>query len=316
MLSARPGFLAICPPSDSSAYTSFSGDQGLRSPRTPTYIPESMAVTSSTPYDHTKALDENSSIHSDNTRMSLPPTPDQPLAWIWVCHLCHSRYPLGVTRRCLVDGHYYCSGEANQPNLRKKKKRQSCTSEFDYVAWREWGEWKKKAAKILKSSRLGRGGGSGSGCENCVYPSQCRYPPEVKDQVEKPAQPKTTAGTTVTISSSPEVTPPTTIQATPQREKNEEKVFQSTSNENVSFDQILHGIFTDEKTAMKIDSAKKEAIIKKKGNGSGKRKNPQHQLAYEEEMANEAARLKELVGVELWNNLEDIDLGNLKRKVD
>lgn len=88
----------------------------------------------------------------------------------------------------------------------------------------------------------------------------------------------------------------------------------STSNENVSFDQILDGIFTDGEAAIKMD-AKKETAAKKKGNG--KRQDSQ-QSSLDEEMAKEAARAKEieLVGVELWNNLEDIDLGHLKRKVD
>jgi len=89
----------------------------------------------------------------------------------------------------------------------------------------------------------------------------------------------------------------------------------STSNENVSFEQILGNIFTDDKS-MKVDSSKKDGSNKK---GQGKRKNsPQkgYVSAIEREMEREAEHVKQLVGVDLWNNLEDIDLGNLKAKVD
>lgn len=309
MRSTRSGLLAICPPSE-PAYTSFSTDEGIRSPRTPTYVPDSMAVTRVSPYDHTRVLEEDSPISSD-TRTSLPPTPDQPLSWIWICHLCHSRYPLGATRRCLIDGHYYCSGEANQPNLRKKKKKkkQSCTSEFDYVAWREWGDWRKKAAKTLKTSRMAHDGGCD---ENCVYPSQCRYPCESKDPLEKPLL-ATNIFTAINIAPDTDMALTTAVDSKATTSEMDKKKSSSTSNEHISFDQILDGIFTDGEAATKMDAKKETA--KKKGNG--KRKDSQ-QSSLEEEMAKEASRAKEieLVGVELWNNLEDIDLGNLKRKVD
>lgn len=37
------------------------------------------------------------------------PHPQSPLAWTWRCHLCQTTYRLGTTRRCLLDGHYFCS---------------------------------------------------------------------------------------------------------------------------------------------------------------------------------------------------------------
>jgi len=247
--------------------------------------------------------------------VELPPTPDQPLAWIWICHLCHSRYPLGVTRRCLVDGHYYCSGEANQPNLRKKKKRQSCSSEFDYVAWREWGDWKRKALKLLKNPRRA------AGCETCVFPSQCRYPAEKEDVgLQNPA--KTRSGTTtgritpkIEVDTRESKTNVDTDNGDTQMSPSSPSTSASTSNENVSFEQILGNIFTGDKS-MKVDSSKKDGSNKK---GQGKRKNsPQkgYVSAIEREMEREAEHVKQLVGVDLWNNLEDIDLGNLKAKVD
>lgn len=308
MLSARPGSLALSLPLE-SAYTSFSAvDEGVRSPRTPTYLPQSSSTNRLPPFDYTKVLEDNSTTYP-KARVELPPTPDQPLAWIWVCHLCHSRYPLGVTRRCLVDGHYYCSGEANQPNLRKKKKRQSCSSEFDYVAWREWGDWKRKALKLLKNSRVA------SGCENCVFPSQCRYPAEKEDHVEKDKSAKLKNGSTsIQITSETErATTESKGQVdTTDAMRSSSSSSSSTSNENISFEQILSNIFTEEKS-MKLDSCKKDSLKKK---GQGKRKNSQRSFisSIEREMAREAEHVKQLVGVDLWNNLEDIDLG--KAKVD
>ncbi|KAF1809009.1 hypothetical protein P152DRAFT_379577, partial [Eremomyces bilateralis CBS 781.70] len=41
-------------------------------------------------------------------RKPLSPPPQSPLQWLWQCHICKASYPLGVTRRCLVDGHYFC----------------------------------------------------------------------------------------------------------------------------------------------------------------------------------------------------------------
>ncbi|KAF1356428.1 hypothetical protein BDV97DRAFT_266813, partial [Delphinella strobiligena] len=38
----------------------------------------------------------------------LPPPRANPLKWIWQCHICNRQYRLGVTRRCLDDGHYFC----------------------------------------------------------------------------------------------------------------------------------------------------------------------------------------------------------------
>ena len=40
---------------------------------------------------------------------SNPPPPSNPYPWLWKCHLCNSIYRLGVTRRCLEDGHFFCA---------------------------------------------------------------------------------------------------------------------------------------------------------------------------------------------------------------
>jgi hypothetical protein len=153
-----------------------------RSPRTPIYQPTSPLFASLAPFDPAKLLSSLSAPLIPKfvapTKKTPSPPPSDPLAWVWQCHLCRSRWPLGVTRRCLVDGHFYCSGDTPQPNL-KKKKGQSCSSEFDYVGWKDWGAWKRNALKTISNPRIARG------CERCEFPSQCRYGPEEKSLIDQ-----------------------------------------------------------------------------------------------------------------------------------
>ncbi len=55
-------------------------------------------------------------LHFRNLLPSLPITrlqwtlaPQMPHPWAWRCHICKSYYRLSVTRRCLKDGHFFCS---------------------------------------------------------------------------------------------------------------------------------------------------------------------------------------------------------------
>ena len=103
----------------------------------------------------------------------LPPPPSKPLDWMWSCHRCRARYSLSVTRRCLHDGHYYCSGTSSSPqrNIKRRKAHKSCTSEFDYVGWQDWGRWSRKC-KALKDFSAGKENGPVlKGCEGCSFPS-------------------------------------------------------------------------------------------------------------------------------------------------
>jgi hypothetical protein len=156
-----------------STYGPFT-DADLRSPRTPTYIPTSPNSSKATAFDPSRIFaSQDPAIEQTSTSALIPEPPTKPLAWVWQCHLCKSRFPLSVTRRCLQDGHFYCSGETDRPNLKKKKRGQSCSSEFDYIGWREWGEWKRQVLGNLEN-------GVGTkicpeGCQNCEFPSQCRY---------------------------------------------------------------------------------------------------------------------------------------------
>ena len=54
-------------------------------------------------------------LHSDLASPPISPqylasAPSLPYPWIWRCHMCGSIYRLGITRRCLHDGHFFCSG--------------------------------------------------------------------------------------------------------------------------------------------------------------------------------------------------------------
>jgi hypothetical protein len=158
---------------DGKTYGTFIDDD-LRSPRTPTYVPTSPKSSNLPAFDPSRiVLPPKTTVRGIEPSDPCPPEPAKPLAWVWQCHLCQSRYPLGVTRRCLQDGHFYCSGETDRPNLKKKKIGQSCSSEFDYIGWREWGEWKRKILGILENSANAQL--CVEGCERCEFPSQCQY---------------------------------------------------------------------------------------------------------------------------------------------
>lgn len=158
-------------PTHDRTYSTYT-DNDIRSPRTPTYVPTS-PTSKMTPFDPARIFTSPEISTTGSPLIDSLPEPTQPLSWIWQCHLCQSRYPLGVTRRCLLDGHFYCSGEADRPNLKKRKRGRSCSSEFDYIGWREWGEWKRKVLGTLENNIETRH--VQKGCEKCDYPSQCRY---------------------------------------------------------------------------------------------------------------------------------------------
>ena len=157
---------------DDRTYGTTTDDDG-RSPRTPIYVPTSPTYSNVTAFDPSRIFLSPEKPFSKNFPSTLVPQPANPLAWIWQCHLCNSRYHLSVTRRCLQDGHFYCSGETDRPNLKRKKRGQSCSSEFDYIGWREWGEWKRKVLSNLENSIEIHN--SSKGCQRCEYPSQCRH---------------------------------------------------------------------------------------------------------------------------------------------
>ncbi|KAJ9635584.1 uncharacterized protein PV06_02821 [Exophiala oligosperma] len=316
----------------SSSYFSFSFDEDMRSPRTPTYVPDTPSLEYIVPFDHTKmAVDSvQKPLGSENNnaipKPPPPPPPDEPMAWVWMCHLCHSRYPLGVTRRCLVDGHYYCAGETDRPSLRRKKKNKSCSSEFDYVAWKAWATWRRKVFQIAPHHNHNNPPRTLRGCENCEFPSQCRYPP---------SPPQTGTGSKVDEEYARE-----SKKATREEKKENQKksvttaaaaATTATSDGSVDFDQILNNILVqkeEKEEELEYGQTKGSSCLDqnhagktsrmKKGNGrkttSQSQKGLVQSSSLEEEMSREAARLREMVGMDLWSTLEDVDLE--KTKVD
>ncbi|KJX95010.1 hypothetical protein TI39_contig4143g00011 [Zymoseptoria brevis] len=120
----RSSFLAIPP-------TPFS-------PRLPITPP------ASPPKQH-RLTDRTKRLQPANT---YPPPPSPPLHWLWQCHKCNRVYQLGITRRCLDDGHLFCAGttvmkRSKRNGYKKTLRHQACASEFDYQGWKAWGTWRR-----------------------------------------------------------------------------------------------------------------------------------------------------------------------------
>lgn len=108
---------------------------------------------------------------------------------------------MGVTRRCLEDGHVYCAGITIIKNWRKARNEQKlirhrpCGNEFDYQGWHQWGHWRRSGRRnsiyydsdtdsdssssqddVLEvDERKEEMLGQQKDCWNsCNYPSQCR----------------------------------------------------------------------------------------------------------------------------------------------
>jgi hypothetical protein len=94
-----------------------------------------------------------------NTELTqhIPAPTRAPLRWLWVRHLCNRSYSLGTTRRCLDDGHYFCSGtsvvRSRKGGSKRVRKHQACTSEFDYAGWKDWGVWKRNLLLLSEQQR-------------------------------------------------------------------------------------------------------------------------------------------------------------------
>ncbi|KAI9767412.1 MAG: hypothetical protein M1835_007042, partial [Candelina submexicana] len=95
--------------------------------------------------------------------------PCAPQTWQWTCHLCKCSYPLGVTRRCLRDGHFFCSGSTVSKKSGVRKHHGACSSEFDYTGWKQKANWRRE--QFLPAT----GRDSNDCWNNCDYPSQCRW---------------------------------------------------------------------------------------------------------------------------------------------
>lgn len=145
-------------------------------------------------------------VAASSNKRELPspstPPPSPPLKWVWQCHICLYTYPLGTTRRCLSDGHFFCSGVSvdkswrssinPRQQKRKTKKHRACASEFDYAGWKAFGQWRRNEETFRKfsfdyddddddnshasSPRSTHLQPPGRDCWNrCNFPSECRW---------------------------------------------------------------------------------------------------------------------------------------------
>lgn len=104
---------------------------------------------------------------STNKALEIPP---EAMPWVWSCHKCHTRFPLGATRRCLNDGHRFCGGTSVDKVTGKIKRHRACASEFDYIGWEEFGSWKRYAVQHKPANK------SHKNCEHqCDFPSACHW---------------------------------------------------------------------------------------------------------------------------------------------
>jgi hypothetical protein len=103
-------------------------------------------------------------------KLSATSPPPTPVVWLWECHKCGRRWPLGVTRRCLIDGHRFCGRQEERSRLGKRKKaRRACWSRFGYSAWQARNVWRRRELVPDPEHK---------DCWYwCDYPSQCRWEP-------------------------------------------------------------------------------------------------------------------------------------------
>jgi len=144
--------------------------------------------------------------------ISAPP-PVVPLQWMWQCHQCRQTYPLGVTRRCLEDGHNFCAGttitRSRKASHRKiVKKHRACASEFDYAAWKTIGNWRRDCLTPTTPARKGK-----KDCwHNCDYPSECRWGNKLVQLQVSPVAPAPAPSVLPKVEIVQKETPPTTFE--------------------------------------------------------------------------------------------------------
>lgn len=119
--------------------------------------------------------------HSTTQPTISPPAPPRP--WLWQCHICRRGYSLGTTRRCLEDGHYFCSFGTSANRARRglnfTKRHFACASQFDYHGWIAWGDWRRGElqSRAELSGQVGsRALATGRDCGvDCDFPRNCSW---------------------------------------------------------------------------------------------------------------------------------------------
>ncbi|KAK2761814.1 hypothetical protein FQN54_001644 [Arachnomyces sp. PD_36] len=151
----------------------------------PTSPPSSPRSPTSSYSRYSLSASPTSASFTGSFNYDYPPRPRTPGGWIWRCHMCGSHYPLGATRRCLSDGHYYCAGQGADRNVKPKRRGQPCFSIFDYKGWEAMNVWRKQVQDI--KDMIGEEETSTMlvtrpNCwDDCDFPSACRYLDTIQD---------------------------------------------------------------------------------------------------------------------------------------
>ena len=86
-------------PDRAAAFSISTGPASPTSPLTPKRLKLSKAKTKPA-----ASISSPTTAESGHTDMTDYDSIQGPMPWLWACHKCNSRYPLGATRRCLHDG--------------------------------------------------------------------------------------------------------------------------------------------------------------------------------------------------------------------
>ena len=167
-----PSYKPLFVPAQSSALRILSGPSSPASPLSPTRTQLHFPVL---PSPRSASFGGTTKKPSISTNNKATQAPIEPMTWVWSCHKCHTRYPLGTTRKCLHDGHLFCGGTTVDKYTGKVKRHRACGSEFDYIGWEEFGAWKRGTAGIKPISAASNAK-SDKHCENqCDFPSACHW---------------------------------------------------------------------------------------------------------------------------------------------
>lgn len=161
-------------PLEPSSLRLLSGPVSPASPKTPN---RSRFLLPALPSPRSFSFSSNPSSNSIplSLKAGVPAPPDR-MPWIWSCHKCHARYPLGATRRCLHDGHFFCGGMTVDKRTGRTKKHKACASEFDYLGWEDYGSWQRKVAGRRSSTNNLLDKPTHKHCEKeCEFPSACHW---------------------------------------------------------------------------------------------------------------------------------------------
>ncbi|EXJ86326.1 hypothetical protein A1O3_03277 [Capronia epimyces CBS 606.96] len=182
----------------------------------------------------------------------------------------------------------------DRPSLRKRKKRRSCTSEFDYEGWKEWGEWRRNVLQTMENPRLLKG------CDYCDYPSQCRSLADIQTLTELAMS---TSNTTPRATGAIEgETPNSSSTETGGPEQSVDPLISSAGTPAKERSGKPSNAHPKQPEKNKTAKCSKQAVVARKD---------RHVVlipSLQEEMAKEAMKLRELIDMDVWGDLEGKDV--------